>query len=68
MSYQKSEESMTSFIVVVGFIFALILCLTVTSFAQTGSRNNTANAAQNQVATPAVEQVKPTALQPVFTG
>ncbi len=67
MIFQKKTDSITSFVMVIGIIFAIIVCLSVTSYGQTSnSDGNTNTTAQNNVKTTVVEK-KTAVLQPVFT-
>jgi hypothetical protein len=70
MIYQKKESSMTSFLIVVGFLFAVIFGLSAaTTFAQTTTNtgNSETTTAKNETKTTPVKEEKPAALQPVMT-
>jgi hypothetical protein len=68
MIYQKKEEPLTSFFVVLGFLAVLVVFATVTSFGQTVNPEGAPDSvSQTEVKKDAVQEEKPAVLQPVFT-
>lgn len=68
MIYQKKEEPLASFFVVLGFLAALVMLATVTSFGQTESPEGAPDTvSQTEVKKDVAPEVKPAVLQPVFS-
>ncbi len=69
MIYQEKKSSLTSFFVVLGFLAAMVILATVTSYGQTAGSDSTPDTvSQTEVKKEPVEAVKPAVLQPVFTA
>ena len=68
MIYQKREESLTSFFVVLGFLATLVMLATATSFGQTESSNAAPDTvSQNEVKKDVAPEARSAVLKPVFT-